>query len=333
MRNDPIFGLRVPLLFAHRGGAGEVPESTEAAFRHAVSAGADVLEFDISLTQDNKIVLWHGPALDNVYIGSRLLGSLDIDQVDWAGLGSARVVHPKLPPERSSDPTRRLLLLEEFVALVKTIESERGMLAKIPWNIEIKGDRERWKAKFPELFTILNPEAAQRKIVLAAQRRKLENPLHAAASRHGLYAFNVCLEDQLAYKKLMRRGLLERVILGALDAGYSSERKASLQGYAFQTSYRLVSDQLVKEVHARGGAVHAFLSDFGPAKGVEKKGDAKLKAEIQRLLKAGVDGIMTDYPEQVGRMLRGRWGSGVGVFVGVLSGGHSGGERGWGSAR
>jgi glycerophosphoryl diester phosphodiesterase len=275
VRNDPIFGLRVPLVFAHRGGAGEVPESTEAAFRHAVSVGADVLEFDLSLTRDNQIVLWHGPELDNVYIGSRLLEGLDIDKVDWTELGSARVVHPKLPPERSSDPARRLLLLEEFVALVKSIESERGLLAKIPWNIEIKGQRERWKAKFPELFAILNSEAAQRKIVLAAQRRKLSNPLRDAASQYpGVYALNVCLEDQLAYKKLMRRGLLERVILAGLDVGYSSQRKASLLGQAFQTSYRLVSEELVKEVHARDGAVHAFLSGFGPLKGVEEKADA-----------------------------------------------------------
>lgn len=296
----------MPLVFAHRGGAGEAPESTEAAFRHAVSAGADVLEFDVSLTRHDEIVLWHGPALDNVYIGSHLLAGLDIDQADWTELGSARVVHPRRPGERSSDPARGLLLLEEFVELARTLEAERGLFARIPWNIEIKGDPERWQARFPELFAILNPEAVQRKIVLAAQRRKMARPVREAASRQPQhYAFNVCLEDQLAYEQLMRRGLLERALLAVLDAGYSSERKASFLDHAFQTSYRLVSAELVKEVHDRGGAVHAFLTGFGPLKGVEEQGERKLRAEIARLLKADVDGIMTDYPEKVIAIVRG----------------------------
>lgn len=57
---DPIFGLERPVLFAHRGGAGEVPENTEEAFRHAVENGSDVLELDIQLTRDGEIVVWYG---------------------------------------------------------------------------------------------------------------------------------------------------------------------------------------------------------------------------------------------------------------------------------
>ena len=65
-RKDPIFKRKTPLLFAHRGGAGEAPESTEEAFRKAVENRADVLELDVSLTLDGEIVVWHGPGLKNV---------------------------------------------------------------------------------------------------------------------------------------------------------------------------------------------------------------------------------------------------------------------------
>ena len=68
-RIDPIFDLRTPLLFAHRGGAQEVPESTLMAFNHALNkARVDVLEIDVQLTRDRKIIVWHGPGLDNVRI-------------------------------------------------------------------------------------------------------------------------------------------------------------------------------------------------------------------------------------------------------------------------
>jgi glycerophosphoryl diester phosphodiesterase len=69
MAEDPIFKIPTPILFAHRGGAAEVPESTWEAFEHAVlNAKVDLLELDVQLTDDNAIVLWHGPNLDNVWI-------------------------------------------------------------------------------------------------------------------------------------------------------------------------------------------------------------------------------------------------------------------------
>ena len=83
-RNDPILQRKTPLLFAHRGGAGEVPESTEEAFRHAVGHGTDVLEVDISLTRDGEIVVWHGPGLEKVRGKKRRYGKWDrIGEFRW----------------------------------------------------------------------------------------------------------------------------------------------------------------------------------------------------------------------------------------------------------
>ena len=58
-----------PLLFAHRGGRLEAPESSVKAFQYAIEdAGADVLEIDVQLTADGKFVVWHGPELENVCV-------------------------------------------------------------------------------------------------------------------------------------------------------------------------------------------------------------------------------------------------------------------------
>lgn len=68
-RREPIFNLETPILFAHRGGVLEAPESTVMAFDHALkNARADVLELDVHLTRDGEFVVWHGPKMSNVRI-------------------------------------------------------------------------------------------------------------------------------------------------------------------------------------------------------------------------------------------------------------------------
>jgi lysophospholipase D len=46
-------------LVAHRGGSRENLENTMEAFRHAASIGSNVLEMDICLTKDKKIIVVH----------------------------------------------------------------------------------------------------------------------------------------------------------------------------------------------------------------------------------------------------------------------------------
>lgn len=50
-------------VYAHRGGAGLAPENTLAAFRHAVTLGADALELDVNITRDHEIVVIHDQTL------------------------------------------------------------------------------------------------------------------------------------------------------------------------------------------------------------------------------------------------------------------------------
>jgi glycerophosphoryl diester phosphodiesterase len=51
-------------IVAHRGASGECPENTAVAFRRAVAAGADVVEFDVYQTRDGHWVCLHDATLD-----------------------------------------------------------------------------------------------------------------------------------------------------------------------------------------------------------------------------------------------------------------------------
>ncbi|MEG3152796.1 glycerophosphodiester phosphodiesterase family protein [Sphingomonas sp. ZT3P38] len=46
-------------VIAHRGGAMSRPENTMPAFRHAAALGAEIIEFDMEMTADDRIVVYH----------------------------------------------------------------------------------------------------------------------------------------------------------------------------------------------------------------------------------------------------------------------------------
>lgn len=55
-----------PIPFAHRGGAGDHPENTMAAFRAAVAMGYRYLETDCHVTRDGDVVAFHDDVLERV---------------------------------------------------------------------------------------------------------------------------------------------------------------------------------------------------------------------------------------------------------------------------
>jgi glycerophosphoryl diester phosphodiesterase len=53
-----------PLVIAHRGSSGTLPEHTIQAYQRAIEEGADVIECDVTLTQDLVPVCLHENWLD-----------------------------------------------------------------------------------------------------------------------------------------------------------------------------------------------------------------------------------------------------------------------------
>ena len=47
------------LVYGHRGAAGEAPENTIAAFRHAIERGTQYVELDIHLSKDGQLIVVH----------------------------------------------------------------------------------------------------------------------------------------------------------------------------------------------------------------------------------------------------------------------------------
>jgi glycerophosphoryl diester phosphodiesterase len=81
-----------PIAFAHRGGAGEVPENTMAAFEHAVGLGYRYLETDVHVTADGVLVAFHDNALDRVTDRRGRIAALP-----WSEVSQARVDGHAIP--------------------------------------------------------------------------------------------------------------------------------------------------------------------------------------------------------------------------------------------
>jgi len=58
-----------PLIIAHRGASAHAPENTRAAIRKALTLGADMVELDVQLTKDSRLVIFHDEHLDRTTNG------------------------------------------------------------------------------------------------------------------------------------------------------------------------------------------------------------------------------------------------------------------------
>jgi glycerophosphoryl diester phosphodiesterase len=83
----PFLDHSGPIAFAHRGGAGEAPENTLAAFETAVALGFTYLETDAHLTRDGVLVAFHDDRLDRVTDRTGAIAELGIAEVEAADAG------------------------------------------------------------------------------------------------------------------------------------------------------------------------------------------------------------------------------------------------------
>jgi glycerophosphoryl diester phosphodiesterase len=58
-----------PLIIAHRGHSLEVPENTVPAYRRAIELGAEMIEADVNISRDGRLVMMHDATLDRTTDG------------------------------------------------------------------------------------------------------------------------------------------------------------------------------------------------------------------------------------------------------------------------
>jgi glycerophosphoryl diester phosphodiesterase len=82
-----IVASGLPLIIAHRGSSYHSPENTIAAFRAAIEAGADGIEFDVRLAKNDTPVVFHDRTLKRVAGSNAEVAELDAAELASVSIG------------------------------------------------------------------------------------------------------------------------------------------------------------------------------------------------------------------------------------------------------
>jgi glycerophosphoryl diester phosphodiesterase len=120
-KDRPFTGKYGVLVIAHRGFSGGAPENTFAAFQRAIELGCDMIELDVHLAKDGRVVVIHDPTLEKTTNGQGNVADYTLKELQQLDAGS------KFGPQFAGE---KIPELKEVLALAK---------GKVLVNIEIKG--------------------------------------------------------------------------------------------------------------------------------------------------------------------------------------------------
>lgn len=117
----------VVLVDAHRGASVHHPENTLAAFRAALDAGADSIEFDLRLSADGHPVVIHDPTVDRTTDGRGRVAALAFAELRALDAGSWK--DPDFSGERLPTLDETLDLLEGVPRINIELKTEDPAIA------------------------------------------------------------------------------------------------------------------------------------------------------------------------------------------------------------
>lgn len=263
---DTPFFTPPPRILAHRGDSANHPENTLPAFLSAAELGVDAIETDMHLTADGRLVIWHDDTLDRGTNGTGVVEQYTLKELRTLDAGYAFTTDGGATfPFR--DRGIRIMLLEE------ALEALPGMR----FNIDMKSDDPRIAKEFAGVIRAM---------------RAHDRVLGASFLLRNLKALRRELPDlptSFAPPEVIRLLLLQRLGLLPRRAWTSGPQRA-LQVPEYQGRIQVVSKISIKAFQAMGLAVHVWTVN-----------DPK---DMRRLLEMGVDGIFTDDPRTLIKILR-----------------------------
>jgi glycerophosphoryl diester phosphodiesterase len=250
---------------AHRGARAFYPENTLQAFCKAADLGCRVIELDLNVSADRRVVVSHDPWVAMLSAGvevKRYLYSMVYDEIAQldCGVGSAHF------PFQQSIRAVRPELFQVFSTLEEHLR-DAGRQGEMIYNLEVKS--------WPELDGLAHPPPDD----------------YAALVIRDIVASG--LETRVRLQSFDARILsAARRIMPGLTLGLLVEDQAVLEGFLrspgfvpayVNPRYDLVDVFLVSRLHDLGAQVVVWT--------------VNIPEDMLRMKRAGADGIITDHPE------------------------------------
>jgi glycerophosphoryl diester phosphodiesterase len=284
-----------PLNIAHQGGEDEFPSNTLYAFKKAVRAGADMLELDIGVTKDGKVVVLHDTTVDGktngkgTVISQTLAEIRRLDAAHWFSPGAPHYARDKparayrfrgiatgkrKPPKGFRRRDFRIPTLTEVMAA----------FPRTPINIEIKGRTpEEADAEYvanAEVLAALLQSTTRTDLVVTSFHQTAVDRFHELVPRISLApGFD---------------GAAKFVLLG-LSPGEGVETLDLPMTYTLNGArLQIASAENIKKAHDSGYAWHSWFSNE----------DVDDPPGWKQLLDWCADGIMTSQPVKLEAFLK-----------------------------
>jgi Glycerophosphoryl diester phosphodiesterase len=252
----------------HRGARAVLPENTIPAFKHALEAGADVLELDMAVTQDNVLVVSHDLHMNRTICegpaGETAIRRLTLTQIREWDCGAKQ--NPEFPKQKTV-PGTRMPTVDEVFAL-----APQGSFA---FNIETKINPRQ-----PELTP--DPATYARLVVDLVRKHRLE-------SRVIVQSFDFRTLHEV--KKLAPEIRLSALYAGAPKDFVEISREAG-NAPIVSPHYLITTREAVRRAHQQGLQVIPWT--------------ANTPKQWESLVEAGVDAIITDDPAALIQFLKAR---------------------------
>jgi glycerophosphoryl diester phosphodiesterase len=290
-------------LQAHRGARGLAPENTLEAFARALSIGVTTLELDLAMTKDDVLVISHDRRLnpdhtrgpDGAFLKRegppiRALTLAELKRYDVGRLKPGTDYAAASPAQQSVDGAR-IPALSELFDLVRRVGADH-----VRFNIETKiTPTSGAETPDPEAFALAFAKAV-REAGLAARvsLQSFDWRTIIAMRRIAPEIERVCLTAEALNFDTIKRG-----------EGGPSPWTAGLDIDDFEGS-------VPRLVQAAGCAVWSPLyrnakpADIAAAKALGLKvipWTVNERADMERLIAGGVDGLITDYPDRLRALL------------------------------
>lgn len=262
---------------AHRGGMGLMPENTVPAMLNAVKLGARTLELDCIITADNKVVVSHDAYMSAEFMrkpdGSDIskeeqkklaLYSMTYDSIRKYDAGTKP--HPRFPQQQKMMVHRPLLadLIDSVEAYVK-----QHHLKPVYYNMETKSS--------PDGDGVYNPtpDVFVERVMAVINQKKI-------AARVTIQSFDI-RTLQVLHKKWPKQKTA--LLIGNQQSFAANIAELGFVPDIYSPNFKLVTPELIKEAHAKKVQVLPWTVDE--------------EADLQQLLSLGVDGIITNYPDRL----------------------------------
>jgi glycerophosphoryl diester phosphodiesterase len=289
----PVATTPAPLVIAHRGASGYLPEHTLGGYELAIKLKADYIEPDLQFTQDNKLVAMHDDTLNRTTNVATLFAArnggykvsdftlAEIKTLTVVPAGTASASYPGFTPSMAEP--YRVPTFDEFLAFAKTHP-------KVGIYPEAKQADPAMEDAILAALKASGYTAADSKVFIQSFSDATVRSLKVKQNAQGIKVPLMLLGVAKMENGVAKMGVISGTGVKLLTF---EDVKSFADGIAPAINYDAagypISKEFIDQAHAAGLKVHGWTFAVADA--------TKAPAEYRKYLDMGIDGMFSNYSD------------------------------------